>query len=105
MSAWVRRGENEKPSTVPASSQTSSMPRSPSQSTNERASVQSNAATVAAFDWTDALSLVLWLGERGIEDVWLEAGTVDGFSFSPLRTHADIVAEAKAMQNCVRTYG
>jgi hypothetical protein len=67
--------------------------------------IERKAALEAAQDWVQTLDLQLWLGGRAIEDVWLRPGNVDGFDFRPLRTAEDLVAEARARRNCVRSYG
>lgn len=67
-------------------------------------SMQWSAASQAAADWRAAMTLPLHLTERGIEDVWLRPGTVDGFTFTPIRTAGELDAEAHAMSHCVRTY-
>lgn len=63
------------------------------------------AAVDAAEAWITAMSLVLELGDEPIEDTWLKPGNVNGFDFRPLRTAEEIAEEAKAMRNCLRTYG
>jgi hypothetical protein len=55
--------------------------------------------------WRTRVELELNLGHTPIADVWLKPGSVDGHDFVPLRTIADIVEEAAAMRNCVRSYG
>jgi hypothetical protein len=58
------------------------------------------AARDAAWTWRECLALTAHLGLGVIEDVWLESAEVDGYLFEPLRSANDLVAEAKAMQNC-----
>jgi hypothetical protein len=70
-----------------------------------RAEMNWNAAVDAALVWRNAVALSLYLGDGAIEDAWLSECEVDGFSFVPLRTCADVVAEAVIMRNCVRGYG
>jgi len=67
--------------------------------------MQRQAAFTAAFDWRDSLELELTLGSRGVDNLWLRPGSMDGYAFQPLRTSAEIDAEGRAMRNCVRTYG
>ncbi len=50
--------------------------------------------------WRRRLRLVDALG-LGIEDCWLAEGTAGGLSFVPLRTVADFLDEAHAMENCL----
>lgn len=68
-------------------------------------SLQWKAAHEAALKWRADLALWLYLGAGNVDDVWLEAGRVDGYEFHPLRTVAEIEAEAAAMANCVSGYG
>lgn len=63
------------------------------------------AASTAAMHWSDGLWAYLLMGEADIVDAWLEPGEVDGYTFLPLRSAADLRAESDAMKNCVRTYG
>jgi hypothetical protein len=63
------------------------------------------AAITAAEAWRTLVTLHLDLGPRPIDDVWLEPARVAGYDFLPLRSIADIVEEAAAMRNCLRTYG
>jgi hypothetical protein len=61
-------------------------------------------AVEEAAEWCTALDLKLNLG-CGAIDPWLEPCAVMGFDFVPLCSEAQIVQEASAMRNCVRTYG
>ena len=63
------------------------------------------AACSAAYDWRESLELEFALGARHIDDNWLQPGSADGYSFTPLCTAAEIDAESRAMRNCLRTYG
>lgn len=63
------------------------------------------SAVDSARAWFNAMSLEVELGDRAVEDMWLRPGNVNGFDFRPLATARDIADEAKAMRNCVRTYG
>src|SRR5262245_47879558 len=67
--------------------------------------MQWTGAVDAANSWQVALDLYLEVGDEIIADTWTEPGTVDGYEFVPLRTFADITEEARAMRNCLRTYG
>lgn len=59
----------------------------------------------AAYAWWVSVELHVRLGYRAIGDVWLTPGEVDGYSFVPLTTASDVEEEARAMQNCLRTFG
>lgn len=59
----------------------------------------------AARRWQIELELHLDLGHAPVDDMWFAPATVDGYDFVPLRSEADIRAEAQAMHNCLRTYG
>jgi hypothetical protein len=63
------------------------------------------AAFAAAEDWYQTVYLYAYLGDWTIRDVDLNPGNVGGFDIRPLRSAEEIVAEARAMKNCVRTYG
>lgn len=54
--------------------------------------------------WRANLELAFTLGERKI-DPWFEPATVDGLEIRPVASLGDLIAEAEAMRNCVRTYG
>lgn len=55
--------------------------------------------------WIDTVDLYLNTGDGALTDMWFRPGMVDGYDFLPLDTAAAIVAEARAMDNCLRTYG
>jgi hypothetical protein len=55
--------------------------------------------------WVETIDLHLNLGDGALTDVWLTPAHIDGYDFVPLATAADLVAEAQAMDNCLRTYG
>lgn len=55
--------------------------------------------------WTETIDLYLNLGDGTLRNMWLTPATVEGFDFVPLATAADVLAEAQAMDNCLRTYG
>ena len=63
------------------------------------------AAVTAADNWQLIVTLHVNLGHREITDTWLEATRVAGYDFVPLTSTADIIEEAKAMRNCLKTYG
>jgi hypothetical protein len=62
-------------------------------------------ALAAADDWRMMVALHVNLGRQPITDLWLQAGQVAGFEFLPLASIASITEEAKAMRNCLNTYG
>ncbi|MDE2182492.1 MAG: hypothetical protein KGJ78_05670 [Alphaproteobacteria bacterium] len=63
------------------------------------------AAGAAATTWWAAIDLHINLGRGRIEDMWLKPGSADGYEFRPLPTAADLIDEARAMNNCLRSYG
>jgi len=69
------------------------------------AEIELKAALTAADDWYETVQLYVFLGDRQIDDVYLKPGNVNGFDFRPLRSAEEVAVEAKAMRNCVRTYG
>jgi len=66
--------------------------------------MQQKAALEALSAWRGTLELVLNLGVRPIADTWLKPGHADGYDFVPIASAADLAAEGRAMNNCVRTY-
>lgn len=64
-----------------------------------------DAVRAAASDWQTAVILRANLGRRPIADMWLRAGQMAGYEFAPLDSIAAITEEARAMRNCLRTYG
>jgi hypothetical protein len=64
-----------------------------------------SAALAAADDWRTIVALHVNLGDRPIADMWLQAAQVAGYDFLPLASVAAIAEEAKAMRNCLNTYG
>jgi hypothetical protein len=68
-----------------------------------RPDIGREAADDATWEWRGMLDVVLNLS-RPIADTWLNAGHVQGYDFVPVRDAADLVAEARAMRNCVRNY-
>lgn len=64
-----------------------------------------DAARSAADDWRTVVALHVNLGRLPIADMWLRSGLMAGYEFMPLDSIAAITAEAKAMRNCLNTYG
>jgi hypothetical protein len=62
-------------------------------------------ALEAADDWRMMIALHVNLGPQPINDMWLQAGRVAGYDFVPLTSATAITDEAKAMRNCLNTYG
>jgi hypothetical protein len=62
-------------------------------------------ALAAADDWRTNVELHVHLGTRLRFDMWLQEGHVAGYDFLPLDSVRAIVDEARAMRNCLRTYG
>jgi hypothetical protein len=62
-------------------------------------------ALKAADDWRMMIALHVNLGPKTINDMWLQAGRVAGYDFVPLTSAAAVAEEAKAMRNCLKTYG
>jgi len=63
-------------------------------------------ALAAAGHWRMIVALHVSLGRRPITDMWLlRAARVAGYDFLPLASIAAITEEAKAMRNCLNTYG
>lgn len=62
-------------------------------------------ALAAAERWRTIVALHVNLGPRPIADMWVQAGRVGEYDFQPLDSIASIRDEAKAMRNCVNTYG
>lgn len=56
-----------------------------------------NRAVDAAGSFASSLRLALELGDTRIDDVWFEPCRVDGYDFEPLRSAADVNAEAAVM--------
>lgn len=67
--------------------------------------IKLDAAMTAAFAWRGRVSLHLNLGQRPVRDMWLNPGRIGDYEFRPLADIPDLVEEAVAMRNCVRTYG
>jgi hypothetical protein len=64
-----------------------------------------DAARSAASNWLTAVTLHANLGRQKITDMWLRTGRMAGYEFAPLDSMTAITEEAKAMRNCLRTYG
>jgi hypothetical protein len=62
-------------------------------------------ALEAADDWRMMIALHVNLGHEPISDMWLQPAQVAGYDFLPLISTAAIAEEAKAMRNCLNTYG
>lgn len=63
-----------------------------------------NKAIEAAKTWYNRVKLIIYLGDKGIEDCWLDGGSALGFDFVPLRTAEDFLVEAEMMGNCLDQY-
>jgi hypothetical protein len=70
-----------------------------------RPAMRFKTALDAAWNWRTRVALHINLGEAPIADQWLTPGCVYGYEFTPLRCADEVVAEAVAMKNCLRTYG
>jgi len=70
-----------------------------------RPAMRFKTALDAAWNWHTRVTLHVNLGEAPIADHWLTPACVYGYEFTPLRCAGDVVAEAIAMKNCLRTYG
>jgi hypothetical protein len=68
-------------------------------------SISFTNAVASAEAWRQALGLHLSLGEKPLQDMWLRPANLDGYEFVPLESCHDILGEAVAMKNCLRTYG
>lgn len=64
-----------------------------------------DAALAAADHWRTIVTLHVNLGGEPIADMWLQPGHVAGYDFLPLASIAAITEEAKAMRNCLNSYG
>lgn len=62
-------------------------------------------AESAAQTWQENLALYVEMGRTPVSDAWLQPGEIDGFAFAPILSAEDLLAEAQAMKNCLRTYG
>lgn len=64
-----------------------------------------DTAVCAAKSWLNRVRLMLQLRDGVVTDPWLATGVSGGYSFMPLLTDTDILAESRAMQNCADQYG
>jgi hypothetical protein len=62
-------------------------------------------ALAAAEHWRTIVALHVSLGRRPITEMWLRTAEMAGYDFVPLASIAAISEEAKAMRNCLNTYG
>jgi hypothetical protein len=65
-----------------------------------RPEIAFDTALCAAKSWLNRMRLVLQLGPGVITDPWLSGGQVRGYTFVALLDRMEILAEARAMQNC-----
>jgi len=69
-----------------------------------RPEIAFDTALCAAKSWLNRMRLVLQLGPGVISDPWLSGGQVRGYTFVALLDRMEILAEARAMQNCADQY-
>ncbi len=69
-----------------------------------RPEIAFDTALCAAKSWLNRMRLVLQLGPGVIADPWLAGGQVRGYTFVALLDRMEILAEARAMQNCADQY-
>ncbi len=69
-----------------------------------RPEIAFDTALCAAKSWLNRMRLVLQLGPGVLTDSWLAGGQVRGYTFVPLLDRMEILAEARAMQNCADQY-
>ena len=69
-----------------------------------RPEIAFDTALCAAKSWLNRMRLVLQLGPGVIGDPWLAGGQIRGYTFVPLLDRTEILAEARAMQNCADQY-
>jgi hypothetical protein len=69
-----------------------------------RPEIAFDTALCAAKSWLNRMRLVLQLGPGVITDPWLVGGDIRGYTFVPLLDRTEILAEARAMQNCADQY-
>ena len=69
-----------------------------------RPEIAFDTALCAAKSWLNRMRLMLQLGPGVLTDPWLSGGQVRGFTFVPLLDRMEILAEARAMQNCADQY-
>ncbi len=63
------------------------------------------AANRHARKWRDLVGLHVFLGDKPLDDMWFQPAVIDGFSFEPLTTAAEIAVEARRMDHCLVNYG
>jgi hypothetical protein len=63
------------------------------------------SALDAADEWRMNVDIHINLGRGPIADLWLRSTRVAGYDFLPLASASEIVEEAAAMKNCLRSYG
>lgn len=69
-----------------------------------RPEIAFDTALCAAKSWLNRMRLTLQLGPGVLTDPWLSGGQVRGYTFVPLLDRTEILAEARAMQNCADQY-
>ena len=69
-----------------------------------RPEIAFDTALCAAKSWLNRMRLVLQLGPGVITDPGSSGGQVRGYTFVPLLDRTEILAEARAMQNCADQY-
>lgn len=70
-----------------------------------RPEISFDTALCAAKSWFNRVRLVLQMPDGVVVDPWLRSGNAMGYTFEPLLSHVDLLAEAHAMQNCADQYG
>lgn len=70
-----------------------------------RPAMRFKTALGAAWAWHTRAGLHVNIGEAPLADMWLKPGCVYNYEFVPLRSAEEIVEEANAMDNCLKTYG
>lgn len=69
-----------------------------------RPEIAFDTALCAAKSWFSRIRLTLQLSHGAVSDPWLSGGLVRGYTFVPLLDQAEILTEARAMQNCADQY-
>lgn len=116
MAAWIAREFNREPERVKTArlrpiclwAWFSSEPATLGHDLIERPwtpNMRIDAARSAASDWRTVVALHVNLGRTPIVDMWLRPGRMAGYDFMPLDSMTAIVEEARAMRNCLRTFG
>ncbi len=62
------------------------------------------AASQAASGWLDALCMYFCVTRLRLQEPWMEEREVDGFQFVHIESVDELVAEAAAMRNCLRSF-